>query len=532
MVGDDLIRRQDSAIEGRVCISHQCNLIAARRRAAYGCIHAVFGLPSHDNEVFDTPLIKLLLKDRRIEGIRGAFVHDQLIVQRCERRVYAPRRHPHLQSMTFRTIMLNIDNRRLCLARPGEQGIDIGKHLFAAIGRFDQSYLHINDNEGGIFAHDNLHREEIVFYLTLSLSPKAGIIGPVLVFFDACILPVYMFCSFTAADCKATEHIHFIERKDCMYFPTTRVLTVLELLQSRQQMSGPELASRLEVDARTVRRYITMLQDLGIPVEAIRGRHGFYRLRPGFKLPPLMFTDEEALALTLGLLAARKMGLMAAAPAVEGALAKVERVLPLALRERVQAVQETLIFDVTAATAIPDNEVVVTLCAAAQQRLRVWLRYKSYSAPETERCFDPYGLVYHSGFWYTVGYCHLRSDLRTFRLDRIQQMALRSETFTRPLDFDCLAFVLRSISQTPGAWLVDVLLETTLEEARRVVPPTLATLEQDAGGIVMRCYVEHLDWIAYILVGLRCPLIIRQPPELRTALHELAARVTGLAERG
>src|SRR5687767_9627859 len=103
-----------------------------------------------------------------------------------------------------------------------------------------------------------------------------------------------------------------------MYFPATRVLTVLELLQARGRMSGPELAARLEVDTRTVRRYITMLQDLGIPVEAERGRYGTYRLRPGFKLPPLLFTDDEALALTLGLLLARRLELAMAAPAVEG----------------------------------------------------------------------------------------------------------------------------------------------------------------------------------------------------------------------
>src|SRR5207249_11747539 len=123
-----------------------------------------------------------------------------------------------------------------------------------------------------------------------------------------------------------------------MYFPTTRVLTVLELLQSHQRLSGPEIAERLEVDPRTVRRYITMLQDLGIPVEAERGRHGSYRLRPGFKLPPLMFTDEEARALTLGLLAARKLGLVVAAPAVEAALVKIERVLRVKVGAWVQAV--------------------------------------------------------------------------------------------------------------------------------------------------------------------------------------------------
>src|SRR5216684_1717243 len=127
-----------------------------------------------------------------------------------------------------------------------------------------------------------------------------------------------------------------------MYHPTTRVLTVLELLQSHQRLSGPELAARLEVNIRTVRHYIMMLQDLGIPIKAERGRYGAYRLLPGFKLPPLMFNEDEALALTLGLLTARRLGLTAAAPAVAGALAKIERVLPSALRKRVQAVQETL----------------------------------------------------------------------------------------------------------------------------------------------------------------------------------------------
>src|SRR5207253_9212175 len=122
-----------------------------------------------------------------------------------------------------------------------------------------------------------------------------------------------------------------------MYFPTTRVLSVLELLQAHQRLSGPDIAERLEVNPRTVRRYITMLQDLGIPVEAERGRYGAYRLRPGFKLPPLMFTEDEALALTLALLAARRLGLTSPAAAVEGPLAKIERVLPLTSRQRLQA---------------------------------------------------------------------------------------------------------------------------------------------------------------------------------------------------
>ncbi len=319
-----------------------------------------------------------------------------------------------------------------------------------------------------------------------------------------------------------------------MYHPTTRVLTVLELLQSHRQMSGPKLAERLEVDVRSVRRYIMMLQDLGIPIEAERGRYGTYRLMRGFKLPPLMFTEDEALALTLGLLAARRLGMAMTAPAVEGALAKIERVLPEALRERVQSVQETLVFDSTASErfrSAPDSAVVLTFSAATQQEKRVWMRYHSGQARETERAVDPYGLIFHAGLWYTVGYCHLRQDLRVFRLDRVLQAEPLEETFTRPPDFDSLGHFRRSIASMPGTWKVEVLLEMPLEQAARQVPPTMAMLEQAPGGVVLSCYTQELPWMAYFLVDLRCPLVVREPPELHEALRVLAAEVAQLAER-
>ena len=113
-----------------------------------------------------------------------------------------------------------------------------------------------------------------------------------------------------------------------MYSPTSRLLTILELLQSYKQMSGTELARRLEVDVRTVRRYIVSLQDMGIPVEAERGPYGAYQLERGFKLPPLMFTDSEAVAMTMGLIAIREFQFPVDVAAVEGALAKTERVMP------------------------------------------------------------------------------------------------------------------------------------------------------------------------------------------------------------
>jgi predicted DNA-binding transcriptional regulator YafY len=316
-----------------------------------------------------------------------------------------------------------------------------------------------------------------------------------------------------------------------MYHPTTRVLTVLELLQSHQRFSGPELAKRLEVNVRTVRHYIMMLQDMGIPIESERGRYGAYRLRPGFKLPPLMFTEDEALALTLGLLTARRLGLTVAAPAVEGTLAKVERVLPTALRERVQAVQETLVIDVHTSFAAPASEVLGTLCMAAQQSRQVKLHYRSWRSEETERVVDPYGLVYLGGRWFAVGYCHLRAGLRTFRLDRVLQAEMRSDRFVRPPGFDSLEYVTHALANVPGTWFVVVLLETTLEDARSMVPRALAFLEQVNGGVMLRCYFENLRWMARHLVGLGCPFVVYQPPELREALLQLAEEIKEMAAR-
>jgi len=314
-----------------------------------------------------------------------------------------------------------------------------------------------------------------------------------------------------------------------MYQPTTRVLAALELLQARGRLTGPELAERLEVDLRTVRRYILMLQDLGIPVEGERGRAGGYRLRPGYKLPPLMFSDDEALAVTLGLLAARRLGVAGTAPAVEGALAKVERVLPLALRQRVGAVQAALVTDLPTANQPAPTAVVLALSEGAQRRRRVWLRYADARGEQTEREFDPYGLAYVSGRWYTAGYCHLRRDLRVFRLDRIAQIEPREGAFVPPADFDPLAYVQASLATSLGAWSVEVLLKTTPEEARRHVPPTLATLEAAPGGVLLRARTEDLDWMARVLVSLGCAFEVRQPDELREELRRLARHVARMA---
>jgi predicted DNA-binding transcriptional regulator YafY len=315
-----------------------------------------------------------------------------------------------------------------------------------------------------------------------------------------------------------------------IYSPTTRVLTVLEMLQARGRVTGAEIAERLEVHIRTVRRYIAMLEELGIPVAAERGRYGAYQLMPGFKLPPLMLNEEEALATMLGLLAARKLGLTATAAGAEGARAKLERVLPVALREKLRAVEETLVLDLRAGRGEPVSEVVVALSDAARRRQRVVLRYRARAGEESERRFDPYGLVYRRAHWYGIGYCHLRRDLRLFRLDRVQEVAVREELFERPAGFDALEEVLRSLGSVPRRWPVEVWLQTTLEEARRWIEPEVSFLEAENDGVLVRCSTDDLAFLARLLACIGCPLTVRRPPELIAALREHAVRVLEMME--
>jgi predicted DNA-binding transcriptional regulator YafY len=307
---------------------------------------------------------------------------------------------------------------------------------------------------------------------------------------------------------------------------------MLELLQARGRIGGPELARRLEVGERTVRRYAAMLREMGIPVEAEVGRYGAYSLRPGYRLPPMMFTDEEGLGLVLGLLAARGLGLAGTAPAVEGALAKLERVMPEALRGQVQALQETVSIAVVRPRASARSEALLTLAAAVGERRRVRLRYRSGRPRETEREVDPYGVMHREGYWYAVGYCHLRGGMRLFRLDRVLEAEMLDETFARPADIDSTDALLGAVASSAGErWSVEVLLEARVEDVRGQLPAVGLSLEQTEGGTLLRCSTWGLEWVARELAGLDCPFVVRRPDELREALERRAGEISVLARR-
>lgn len=315
-----------------------------------------------------------------------------------------------------------------------------------------------------------------------------------------------------------------------MYSPTTRLLTVLELLQSYKHMSGAEIARRLEVDVRTVRRYIMNLQDMGIPVEAERGPYGAYQLMRGHRLPPLMFSDAEAVAITLSLLAIREYQFPVDVAAVEGALAKTERVLPEKLLLQVRALQEAITFNVERSPAPPLSvDFVTPLSLAVQQRQRVRLGYQAWGGSESEREFDPYGVVFHMGYWYTTGYCHLREGLRTFRLDRVTTIEPLTQTFERPQDFNALAYVLGSIATMPGSRRVRVLWKTTMEQARQSFSPEAGLLELTEDGVMFYREAYELEWIPYFLLSLPFPVVVLEPPELQEMMREIGRRAFRMA---
>lgn len=310
-----------------------------------------------------------------------------------------------------------------------------------------------------------------------------------------------------------------------MYSPTTRVLTVLELLQAHGTLSGADLATRLEVDPRTLRRYIARLQELGIPVAAERGRHGGYRLRAGFKLPPMMFTDEEALALSLGLVAARSLGLAEGAFAVHSAQAKLERVMPDKLKRRVRALGSTVQLDLARPDARADNAALLLLSGAALEHQRVQLAYRSAQAEATERLFDCYGLAWRGGQWYAAGWCHLRRDLRTFRLDRITQLALADGHFEAPGDFDAVRHLALGIATLPRGIQVQVLLKTDLQTARAQLFETIGLFQPVDGGVLLHSQTDDLDWYARQLARLPFGFEIRAPDALHTAVRRCAERL-------
>jgi predicted DNA-binding transcriptional regulator YafY len=325
--------------------------------------------------------------------------------------------------------------------------------------------------------------------------------------------------------------------------PTARVLTLLELLQSGGTRTVAELADRLGVEGRTVRRYVDHLIDLDVPVESVRGRYGGYRLAPGYRLPPLMLSDDEALAVLLGLVAGRRAGLTTTQhTANETAAAKIRRVLPRHLARRLDTLLESLAFtEQPGEFDTPDSGVLLTIADAVRHHRPVSLRYTGRDGRRSERTLHAYGIVAHAGRWYVTGEDAEIGEDRTFRLDRIADARALPGSFEVPVGPGPAQRVLSALATAEYRHEVTLRIHGTVEQIRAHLPASVASLEEHrpAAGedrtterwLRVELRAEQLDWLPPVLASLGRPFVIERPDELRDLVTALADRLVSYARR-
>ncbi|GAA2307981.1 WYL domain-containing protein [Nonomuraea roseoviolacea subsp. roseoviolacea] len=328
-----------------------------------------------------------------------------------------------------------------------------------------------------------------------------------------------------------------------MVRPTGRVLTLLELLQSGGTRTVAELADRLGVQGRTVRRYVDQLIDLDVPVESVRGRYGGYRLAPGYRLPPLMLSDDEALAVLLGLVAGRRAGLMTTQhTASETAAAKIRRVLPKHLARRLDTLLEALAFtDQPGEFDTPDAGILLTIADAVRHRRPLSIRYTDREGLRSERTLHAYGIVAHSGRWYVTGQDPRIGEDRTFRLDRIADARTLPGSFEAPVGPGPAQRVLSGFATAEYRHEVTLRIHGTVAQIRAQLPAGVASLEEHelTSGedraterwMRVELRVERLDWLPPALAALNRPFVIERPDELRDLVSALADRLASYARQ-
>jgi predicted DNA-binding transcriptional regulator YafY len=325
--------------------------------------------------------------------------------------------------------------------------------------------------------------------------------------------------------------------------PTSRVLALLELLQSGGTRTLAELAERLDVDARTVRRYIDHLVDLDVPVESVRGRYGGYRVAPGVRMPPLMLNDDEALAVLLGLVAGRRAGaLTTTGTGSETATAKIRRVLPERLIRRVDAVLDSLAFTASdGESGAPDSAVLLPVADAVRHHRPISLTYTDGHGRRSHRSLHPYGLVLHSGRWYLVGADPAIGEDRTLRLDRVARVRALPGSFEPPADVDPPQRLLDGLAAAAYRYEVSLQILGTVGQIRTRLPASIAVVEgtprvgpgepPTERWLRVRIRAERLDWLPGVLASLDLPFLIEQPEELRSLVTAHADRLATSGRR-
>ncbi len=307
----------------------------------------------------------------------------------------------------------------------------------------------------------------------------------------------------------------------------TRLLSMVLMLQSKPHIKAAEFAAELRVSERTVHRYMAMLDEMGIPIYSERGPYGGFSLVRGYKLPPMLFTAEEATVLYLGANLIKEIWGKAYRDAATAATAKLDNVLPDELRHHVAQAQASLAvcglhrFDPTVWETSIDG---LRRCMAERRQVR--MRYRSFSREETERVVDPYGLALQWGLWYLVGYCHLRQDIRTFRVDRIQVLEPLETAFQPPSDFSVHKFLAAMANPPEPVYQVEVRFSP--EVAPRVAERRGSwqdLIEHPDGSVTVAFSTADLDWPTWWVLSYGTEARVISPPELAERVRQAATAV-------
>lgn len=311
--------------------------------------------------------------------------------------------------------------------------------------------------------------------------------------------------------------------------PASRLLTLILLLQNRPNRKAAELAAELGISVRTLHRYFGMLDEMGIPVYSERGPYGGFSLVRGYRMPPLMLTAEEAAAVALGTGMVEELWGELYREAARGALLKLENLLPDEQRREVAWARQTLVAtgmhraDLAAQTPFLEK-----LRRAIRERRQVRMEYHSSSQPHPERRdFDPYALVHRWGWWYVIGYCRLRGDLRTFRVDRIAGLELLAEGFDLPSGFDLEAYL---ASEPHGQAQVTARLRFAPESAGAALGNRSyweKLEEQPDGSVEVTLSAPTLEWAASTCLAYGPAVEVQEPPELRRMVASWAQAIAG-----
>jgi predicted DNA-binding transcriptional regulator YafY len=308
---------------------------------------------------------------------------------------------------------------------------------------------------------------------------------------------------------------------------SSRLLELLSLLQGRRDWPGAELAERLEVSGRTIRRDMERLRGLGYPVESLSGPAGGYRLRAGTAMPPLLLDDDEAIAIAVGLRTAARSSVAGIEETSVRALVKLEQVLPAHLRRRVSALgSATIAPPATGPTVDPQHLTVIATACRDSECLR--FAYRSRDGTDTRRDVEPHSLVNLGRRWYLVAWDRRREDWRSFRVDRLSRPAWTGVSFAaRKLPArDAAAYVDQSISGAPNRYAARVTVQASMEEITSRLPPYWGTFKPiDAHTCEYRTGDDDLGWLAMRIAMLGVDITVHEPPELIEHLRALSRRL-------